>query len=224
MRGRQHFQISVLSGLILVSPFLLSDTEVSMLFLIGLFLGSFLPDSDASDRTAKHKESVLFAFDAINEFFIYPVLLRIFNEKKRHRGILHTIVGVFIFSLLLTIITGLTFFFFKIQFNFWIIGIGLFAGGLLHLMEDCCTFSGVNPFYPKMKQYVLKGNISTNNLQDKRPDQYSQYLGFLFVSLLVVSIWFHISQIQMIFFSVLTLILSWIVFLLICRVHKGQFR
>jgi membrane-bound metal-dependent hydrolase YbcI (DUF457 family) len=216
MKGRHHFQISVLTGLILVSPFLLFETELSMLFLIGLFLGAFLPDSDASDRTAKHKESVLFAFDAINEFFIYPVLLKIFNEKKRHRGILHTIAGVFIFSLILTIIIGLTFFIFKIQFNFMIIGIGLFGGGLLHLMEDCCTYSGVNPFYPKMKHNVFKGNISTNNLLERRPDQFSQYL--------VVSIWYHITQVQMVIFSVLALIISWIVFLLICGVHKGQYR
>jgi len=224
VRGRHHFQISVLSGLILVLPILLSYSEIAVLFLIGLFLGSFLPDSDASDRTAKHKQSVLFAFDAINEFFIYPILLKIFNEKKRHRGILHTIIGVFIFSLILTAIIGLTFYIFKIQLNFIIIGVGLLSGGLLHLMEDCCTFSGVNPFYPKMKQSVFKGNISTNNLSDKRPDQYTQYLGFLFVFLLVFSIWYHISQIYMVIISIIALISSWIVFFLICGVHKGQSR
>lgn len=222
MRGRQHFQISVLTGLILVSPFLLSDSVLSVLFLAGLFLGAFLPDSDASDRTAKHKDSVLFAFDAINEFFIYPILLKIFNEKKKHRGILHTIIGVLIFSLILTAVTGLTFFIFKIQFNFIIIGIGLFTGGVLHLMEDCCTFSGVNPFYPKFKQYVFKGTISTNDFIEKRPDQYSQYLGLLFVSLLVFSIWYHISQIYMVVISIIAIIASWIVFFLICGVHKGR--
>jgi membrane-bound metal-dependent hydrolase YbcI (DUF457 family) len=210
-----------MTGLILVSPFILTATVSSVLLLIGIFLGSLLPDSDASDRTARHKESVLFAFDAINERLIYPIILRIFHEKKRHRGILHTIIGVLIFSAILTVITGLTFVIFKIPFDFLMIGIGLTIGGILHLMEDCCTLSGVNPFYPKYKKYVFKGTISTNNVNERRPDQYFQFLAFLFVSLIVASIWFKNPQIQMIIITLIALVLSWSFFFLGCGIHKA---
>jgi len=223
MKGRQHIQISIMTGLILVSPFILTESVSSVLLLVGIFLGSLLPDSDASDRTARHKESVLFAFDAINERLIYPIILRIFHEKKRHRGILHTIIGVLIFSSILTVITGLTFLIFKIPFDFLMIGIGLIIGGLLHLMEDCCTLSGVNPFYPKYKKYIFKGTLSTNNVNERRPDQFSTFLGFLFVSIIVASIWFKIPQIQMTIISLIALGLSWSLFFLGCGIHKAAF-
>ncbi len=219
MRGQQHIQISLSTGLVLVAPFLLLNPTASVLFLVGLFLGSLLPDSDASDRTAKHGDSVLFAFDQINEIFIYPLLLRLFHEKKRHRGILHTVAGVATFTIILTAITGITFLLLNIQFNFWLIGIGLFIGGILHLMEDCCTRSGVIPMYPKYHT-AFRGDIATFNRKEKRPDQFASYLAVLFVGLVVVQLYYDVALPSMTILALMAITLSWLGFFGICRVKK----
>lgn len=219
MRGQQHIQISVFTGLVLTAPFLLLNPTASVLLLVGIFIGSLLPDSDASDRTAKHGDSVLFAFDKINEVFIYPLLLRLFQEKKRHRGILHTVAGVATFSIILTVITGIVFLILNIQFNFWLIGIGLFIGGILHLMEDCCTLSGVIPLYPKYHT-AFKGEIATFNRKEKRPNQFASYLAMLFVALVVVQLFYDIALLSMIILTLMAITLSWLGFFAVCRVKK----
>lgn len=219
MKGQQHIQISIFTGLIISIPFLLTDSIPSILFLAGIFLGSLLPDSDASDRTAKHGDSVLFAFDKINEIMIYPLLLKIFHEKKRHRGILHTIVGVLVFTLILTGITGIVFIIFRIQFNFLIIGSGMFAGGILHLMEDSCTRSGVVPFYPRSLS-AFKGDVSTFDKEESRPDTFSKYLAFVFVILVVIQIYYKVAQMSMIFLVMVVIVLSWAGFFVACKVKR----
>ena len=219
MRGQQHIQITLSTGLVLVAPFLLLNPTASVLFLVGVFLGSLLPDSDASDRTAKHGDSVLFAFDQINEILIYPLLLRLFHEKKRHRGILHTVAGVATFTVILTAITGITFLLLNIQFNFWFIGIGLFIGGILHLMEDCCPRSGVIPLYPKYHT-AFKGDIATFNRKEKRPDQFASYLAVLFVVLVTVQLYYNVALLEMTLLSLMAITLFWFGFFGVCRVKK----
>lgn len=208
MKGQEHIQISVLTGFILTIPFILTDSVSSVLFLAGIFLGSLLPDSDASDRTAKHGNSVLFAFDTINEILIYPLLLMIFHEKKRHRGILHTFIGVLVFTIILTAISGIVFIIFRIQFNFLIIGLGMFVGGVLHLMEDSCTRSGVVPFYPKSPS-AFKGEVSTFGRKDSRPGKFSKYLAFVFVILIIVQVYYKVAQLSMVLLVMAVIALSW---------------
>lgn len=221
MRGQQHIQISVLTGLVVTVPFLLTNSISSILFLAGVFLGSLLPDSDASDRTAKHGDSILFAFDKINEIFIYPLLLMLSHEKKRHRGMLHTVAGVATFSLILTAITAIGFLILDVQYNFLIIGIGLFIGGVLHLMEDCCTRSGIAPFYPKYTS-KFKGNILTFDRKEKRPEMFSKYLAFLFVGLIVLQMYYDVAQSDMMVLVVIAIVLSWIGFFATCGVKKSR--
>jgi inner membrane protein len=221
MRGYHHIELSLFTGLILLAPFFLQFSVIVFLILAGIFLGSLLPDSDASDRTAKHSESVLGVFDIINETFIYPILLKIFHENKKHRGILHTLVGVFTYSLILSSISAIILFFLKVDLNMILFGLGLFFGGVLHLMEDCCTYSGVNPFYPKYKNSIFKGNISTNDDNEKRPDQFGKFLMFSFVGIIVGEIYFHIPTLTIFFISVATICLSWFVFFKICNVKKS---
>ena len=222
MNGQHHTQISVLTGLIITIPFLFTNSLLSIIFLFGLFMGSLLPDSDASDRKAKHGNLILFIFDTINEFLIYPFLRIIFHEHKKHRGILHTIVGVFVFSLIFSIVTGIILFLLNVQFYYAIFfGLGLFIGGLLHLIEDCCTVSGLNPFYPKYKQTHFKGNISTSNKKDIRPGIFSGFLIILFVLLIFSEIYYKIDQLGMIFYALIAMLLSWIVFLIGCGVRRS---
>jgi membrane-bound metal-dependent hydrolase YbcI (DUF457 family) len=220
VRGIHHIELSLFTGLILLAPFFLQFSIIVFIILAGIFLGSLLPDSDASDRTAKHRQSVFGAFDIINEIFIYPILLKIFHENKKHRGILHTIVGVITYSLILSSISAIILFFLNVDLNMILFGLGLFFGGVLHLMEDCCTYSGVNPFYPKYKNRVFSGNISTNNKKEKRPDQFAKFLMFSFVGIIVGQIYFHIPTLTIFFISVATICLSWFVFFKICKVTK----
>ena len=110
MKGKDHLSISFIMGLIIITPWILSNTVDSMLFLIALLIGSLLPDADSFDRYAKHKSSILAITDLLTEKIFYPIIAGIFKTKKRHRGILHTIHAVLILSLLLTIITIIGYF------------------------------------------------------------------------------------------------------------------
>ena len=52
---------------------------------------------------------------------------------------------------------------------------GLLWGSVLHLAEDCCTISGLQPFKP-FSSLHLKGGINTGDYRDRRPVWYAKYL------------------------------------------------
>ena len=220
MKGQHHIRISLFTGLVLLAPWILQDTILILTALVGIFIGSLLPDSDASDRTAKHSDSVIYVFDWINAIIIYPILLKLFHEEKRHRGILHTIGGVFVYSIILTTVTGIVLIYFSLNFNILVFGMGLFAGSIMHLIEDSCTRMGTNPFYPKNKWLKYSGTIVTFNKQDKRPEYFSEFLMYLFVILILTQIYFAIPQLTMAGLNAVIVIVSWMGFMAISGVKK----
>jgi membrane-bound metal-dependent hydrolase YbcI (DUF457 family) len=106
--------------------------------------------------------------------------------EEQHRGIMHSPIGVFISSFVLTLLTAIIGYFIFHGINATLIGflfLGLISGQFLHLLEDSCTISGINWLFP-FGTCELKGSIYTGNKiegkRDIRPFLYR-------VSLLVIS-------------------------------------
>jgi membrane-bound metal-dependent hydrolase YbcI (DUF457 family) len=224
MRGRHHLQISLLTGLILLAPFLLAEPVLSAALLSGIGIGSLLPDCDASERSAKYGKPIVRLFDLISALAIYPLLRILFSGKKRHRGIMHTLIGVGACSAVLTAIACLIF------AAAWqwpgtgilaLFGAGLFSGASLHLLEDACTISGVNPFYPRCRGRVFRGNVSTTRKLEIRPAIFTTVLAILFSLLMALDLWYHLAMPLLVAVAIFSAFIAWTGFLLLCRIQKA---
>ncbi|MCP1662454.1 MAG: metal-dependent hydrolase [Methanocalculus sp. MSAO_Arc1] len=181
MRGSDHIAISTGSGLLLAAPFLQISPVACIVFLSGTVIGSLLPDADATDSKLNYMDGIAQVFSLIMRPLIMPLTRLLFFLLRQpfdpgHRGSMHTIPGVLVYSLILSSIFAailllirywhgiLVFFFF-----------GLLFGGLLHILEDSCTKSGVKPFYPfSTRKYT--GTISTGSRREERPGYYATAL------------------------------------------------
>ncbi|MDO9539390.1 MAG: metal-dependent hydrolase [Methanocalculus sp.] len=154
MRGNDHIAISIGSGLLLASPWFLTNTLSVFIFIAGIIIGSLLPDTDATDSKLHYMDGIARIFSLIMQPVIIPLTKLIFWIFKlpfnpAHRGSMHTFPGLIVYTSLLTALISSAICF----IGFWnpIIGfffIGLFIGGVLHIFEDCCTRSGLMPFKP----------------------------------------------------------------------------
>ena len=147
----------------------ITRTAAIILILSG-FVGSLLPDIDASDSMILHGE-----IRGIGLFFrkvLYPVVgfiaEKIFDIPKTHRGVTHSLLGILIVDLLLSPILYASAYLYFIRGNIdfmgfitiplWIIA-GLSLGSIFHLIEDSFTRSGVCWLLPSRRR--LRGNIRT---------------------------------------------------------------
>ena len=115
----------------------------ALLILFGgvafFFLGAILPDSDSEDNNSLIYHTYFFPMAFIVGIFEYPIS-KILKRDIGHRQSLHTFMGVFISSILLTSSIYLLYFLvsgdpFNILVpHIWFIS--LFFGQLLHLVED----------------------------------------------------------------------------------------
>lgn len=182
MRGDHHALISLLSaGAVLASLIPVLPFEWVMITLFGVFIGSLAPDADAEDAAIFHRRGrrvriLLPVFGYAIRFLIYyPVslILHIIIGKQaspRHRGFLHSFIGVVLTSLLLTVYLRIIWQFLGFQGSMYlfIFGTGVFCGSLLHLLEDSCTPMGVAWGFPFRTRRV-SGAIQTKNNGDLRP-------------------------------------------------------
>ena len=146
------------------------NKAVAMILILSGFVGSLLPDIDASDSLILHGE-----IKGIGLFFrkaLYPIVAfiaeRLFNIPKIHRGITHSLLGILIVDLLLSPILYASAYLYFIEgkidlvgfitIPLWII-IGLSIGSIFHLMEDSFTKSGV--YWLLSSRRLLRGNIRT---------------------------------------------------------------
>lgn len=138
------FRTHVLFG-VLVWFLLDGFIEMPLFVLFWVLLGSVFVDLDSSSSKIARK------LWGISWLF-------------KHRGVLHSLAGCFVLSLLIGVL------------NLWM-GFGFFAGYLSHLIMDCFTFAGLKLFWPfgfRIKGFVRSGSW----VED-----------VLFVSLLVADIW-----------------------------------
>jgi len=192
MLGKNHFIISLFLGILLTSLIynIYNVDEVFILiFLFGTMTGSLIPDIDATDAAINHKR---INDRGMNKFvfftFVNPVVSRITNTmlrpflflmqkmtrggiNERHRGITHSIIGVFLISFIWLVIILLIFYITDIftsivlkipNLLFYLLAypVGMFFGGLCHLFEDSFTVSGIRWFQP-FSIIRIRGSIKT---------------------------------------------------------------
>jgi membrane-bound metal-dependent hydrolase YbcI (DUF457 family) len=237
-------------------------------FLIGIFIGSLLPDTDIPNSKidyinnsdimcyvgySKNWKLVLKFFISIicnitlgvgklTKHILNPVIVillqKILNKQinKNHRGITHSICGIFGYCLLLegigliilTIFTMLVSEIFGyIILYYSLLIFGILFGGILHLLEDMCTVSGVIPFYPFYENQKFSGKLRTGDLNDKYPKYFkiiisSTNLIMILVLLFIISKYFggnfKSQSIMIMMFGVISFIVSWAIILSISKV------
>jgi len=225
MLSKDHIALSIASALLLFGAWLFQEPLLIAVGLIGVLVGSLLPDTDAPDSRIYYMK-IPSLFGNAMDYLVIPVIKFVFRKKKfdynpEHRGSLHTVFAVTVYSIAFTVfgIILLTFhnafifqdwnlisYLYLLMFTF-----GLFFGGVLHLMEDSCTKSGIFPLYP-YNEWYLKGGISTGNREDDRPEDFSKALIVLAVISIAGPLVFQFNPIHVFLISIVTLIAIWMLF------------
>lgn len=160
MRGESHLSISVLMSmptwyiLYKLSPLAMQNNGF-LVIIIGIAVGSLLPDIDASDAKIMHG-----SWSPIGRFtkkFFYKPLTKTDIFEDKHRGFLHSLLGcVLIFTFFAPIVVALSVIIwllnpllYFLSWLLWWFWIGIPIGFLLHLAEDSFTMSGVRWFFPR---------------------------------------------------------------------------
>lgn len=167
MLGKLHF----VTGVVFLAPLALalfasgaSPVEFSAIYILGVMLGTLLPDSDSSESKILNSRFRLPGLLTRYVLFLPAATLLYlvgFREARLHRGIMHSLVGlaaVTVFwgfvSLGVAKVVGL-----DVAFAAAFTG-GVALGFLMHLYEDTLTHSGVKWLYPS--RALLKGSMSTS--------------------------------------------------------------
>lgn len=215
--GKHHISISFGTALALSAPWFLTDSMSVVALLLGTIIGSLLPDTDAKDSKLYYMDGIARFFGAIMKPVVFPItkkVYQIFNVKfnPKHRGSMHTLLGIFVYSSILAIIIFLGLVILGQWNNFILFFIlGLYLGGILHIAEDCCTVSGINPLKPFNKKW-FGGKISTTNRFDKRPSYFADFLIILAVGVMFAEQYYKYEPLAIAPFALIGLTLSWIGF------------
>lgn len=227
MRGNDHIAISIGSGLLLASPWFLTNTLSVSIFIAGIIIGSLLPDTDATDSKLHYMDGIARIFSLIMQPLIIPLTKFIFwifrlPFNPAHRGSMHTFPGLIVYTSLLAALIGSVISF----IGYWnpIMGfffIGLFIGGVLHIFEDCCTRSGLMPFKPfSGRKYA--GSINTGDRKERRPGYYAKGLLVAAGGVIVIGRYYSFDQINLIGLSIGIFGLLWIAIFKISRWGWGD--
>lgn len=177
MLGKEHVSISVATIIPFIIPLIFSgNVEYPIYYitlLIAVTIGSLTPDADCGGKPKLYydfkliydimlplQKAVIFAFRSLS--LKYDLNLE-HEVNNRHRGIMHAPIGIFLSSLILTLISALFGFFIFQGINLimvLLIFIGLLFGQFLHLLEDSCTVTGINWKFP-FGTKLLNGKIYT---------------------------------------------------------------
>ncbi len=184
MLAKEHVIFSILLSFPLILLLIFKPIYL-IIFLIGLILGSLIPDIDEENsyvyklvnkiqkRIIYLKEKNVKKFEEERKkltiqlilayfLYIYALLIKYliykplaFFTKEQHRGITHTIYFPIIYVAFLFLIL----YFLKLPFKlaFWFL-LGNFLGVLFHILGDSLTKSGIAPFYFGIR---LKGKYLT---------------------------------------------------------------
>lgn len=252
MLGRHHLTLSVATVALIVLPLFPLNPLAVLLILVGSAIGSLVPDADSPDAAVFHSEvrglgdglsdllnapAALYpVFGFVTKYLIYkPAVIFydqvVFDEneiRERHRGFLHSFIGLGTITVLTTVYLLPVLYILDL---FWIVGITVFmlgylGGAILHLVQDSCTKSGIQWNFPFQK-WKLRGQITTSA---KREDMRYQR-GFLTLLGAGVATMFFVpnmfQQIATMFYVILGLVvavLSWTVFAVVvadCNVSKS---
>jgi len=242
MRGDQHVYISLTTAGLLIAPWVsVLPPALIVTLLFGVFVGSLAPDADAADAAifsgrfggAKGKRGqiinglavVLPIFGYIIRYLIYYPLSLVFslilrkNYRHRHRGLLHSLTGVGLTSLLLSGYLALVLTCLGMSLALVpAFGFAFFAGCLLHLMEDTCTPAGVAWLYPFSRRR-LAGHVRTWGDSEVRPTFFAVVLALAAVAVLIAPVVTSTTPEELRWLAPGAALLLWMLFLLVCRVR-----
>lgn len=190
MLGRQHLKLSVMTYTTLITPFVQDHFVQALIGLIGVSIGSLIPDVDSVDAAVFHSNvkglgspgiafndligPVLPLFAYISKYLIYKPVVHLLNFltpysfHQAHRSFTHSIIGV----TTLTLMTGLLLY---LPLNYIGLSTALLpvfltaycGGAFLHMLQDSCTKSGIAWNQPFNKRKI-KGDLITGK-SNKRP-------------------------------------------------------
>jgi len=245
MKGSYHLVISFFSGSLLITPWISHLPSLWTVGVVGgIIIGSLTPDVDAPDATIFHLSSyshqraappllkiiglLSAVFGYFIRYFIYIPLSILLHfvlgdpEYRRHRGLLHTPLGIVLTTVVLLCYTLVILTVMGKQFSDGIVlgGVGFCSGGFLHLLEDSCTVGGIAWKFP-LSPSRLRGGIRIGRAGDPRAPLmvitliasnlvllYSEYRGVV-TNVLVVT-------------SVVLFLCSWVFFLALSQVGRTR--
>jgi len=163
MHGEFHLPVSILVCLPTFMVLHNSTTSVALTnclvsAMMGVMVGSLLPDVDASDSKIMHGTWKPIGF--VGKYVFYRPMVRLLGNKRNtfrdeHRGFLHSLLGCLMASAFFAVPTLIIFIVLtrlvemETAVPVWYIWIGVQIGFLLHLAEDSFTRSGVRWFFPR---------------------------------------------------------------------------
>ncbi len=185
MLGKDHVSISLGTVLPFTIPLIFSDNSqplYAVCILVAAVIGSLTPDADSGGKPKLHYDFGI-VYDImvpLHKLIVFSFSFFNLKEKmnleyvveERHRGVMHSPIGVFISSFVLTLLTTIAGYLIFRDINTVIVGfifIGLISGQFLHLLEDSCTVSGINWLFP-FGTGELKGSIYTGNKIEGKKD------------------------------------------------------
>lgn len=245
MKGSQHLVLSTLTSIAMLAPFSgVVDCNLLCLIILGIAIGSLLPDADAAraailsmpSRTLGYRgapalELVVPLLGNIIKYFVYPPLsfaLRLFcgrDYKDRHRGVLHSLPGALIVILLLIlyleILSGIAELHLgrPIPIPAVILAATLLVGFTMHLMQDSCTRAGIAWMYP-MSSSRISGTLRTG-AWDLRIELLLLSLGTTAAATVIAALHDMTSRSMLALFSGALLLSIWGAFLLSCGVRRA---
>ena len=181
MKGTEHLSLSLATVLVLLAPWLPDNTPQIAVLCAGVAIGSLLPDTDAKDSKVHHMNALSRLFGAVMRPVVMPLMRAIYGAfgyafNPGHRKSLHSLFGVGVYSVLLSLFIWVA----LSLLNRWdqaalLFMAGLVAGGVLHIVEDCCTVAGCSPFAP-FRDTRITGGISTGKRSERRPLHFTAFL------------------------------------------------
>ncbi|MFO7794325.1 MAG: metal-dependent hydrolase [Candidatus Nanohaloarchaea archaeon] len=190
MLGRQHLKLTVMTYTALIIPFLQEHSTQALIGLIGVSIGSLIPDIDSVDSAVFHSNvkglgspgiafndfigPVLPLFAYVSKYLIYKPVVHLLNFltpykfHESHRSFTHSITGV----ATLTLVTGLLLY---MPLNYIGLSTALLpvfltaycGGAFMHMLQDSCTKSGIAWNQPFNKSKI-KGELITGK-SNRRP-------------------------------------------------------
>ncbi len=201
--------LSVFTVDFLLIPYFNQQPELVFLMILGVAIGSLVPDADSPDAAIFHEKikgvkgdvgkivnnwiAPFFPiFGWITKYLIYkPAVfvlgktwLKKYSIRERHRGFLHSFIGLGMAVLLTGIYLSIILVLLKL---FSIHALVLFlsayiVGAMMHLIEDSCTVTGVQFNYP-FNDRKLEGKLVTRPDSAMIPSLFAGVLSFLCIGL-----------------------------------------
>ena len=243
MLGKDHVSITLGTVFPFTIPLIFSDNShpvYAFCLLVAAVIGSLIPDADSDEKPKLHYDfKVIYDIMVpLHKLIVFSFAFFNLKEKmnlqyvveKQHRGVMHSPIGVFISSFVLTLLITIVGYLIFHGINATFISLlflGLILGQLLHLLEDSCTVSGINWLFP-FGTRELKGSIYTGNKiegkRDIRPFLYRVTLLFFSAIMLILhslgAIDVNDSDIYFLIFAVVALI--WGLIFLTAKIDKDN--